>query len=248
VSTTTTNEGLTHDEAMALQLAELERTLELLRGLQPLQWTARTDCPDWDVRQMYLHVLGACEGGASPFQQIHQMRAAKKRQKRSGGPLEANLSAVQVSEREVMDPAQLVERLTVVGPKCVKRRRKLIGWFRRHMKLKVDGPVFETWTLGYLIDTIYLRDMWMHRVDAARATGEDLVLTADHDGRILSDVVAEWARRHGQSYRLELTGPAGGSFEHGSGGESISMDAVEFARTLAGRASGTGLLTTVVPF
>jgi hypothetical protein len=40
---------------------------------------------------------------------------------------------------------------------------------RHHVKLKVDGPVHETWTLGYLTDTIYLRDLWMHRIDAARA-------------------------------------------------------------------------------
>jgi len=40
---------------------------------------------------------------------------------------------------------------------------------RHHVKLKLDGPVHETWTLGYLTDTIYLRDLWMHRIDAARA-------------------------------------------------------------------------------
>jgi hypothetical protein len=40
---------------------------------------------------------------------------------------------------------------------------------RHHVKLKVDGPVHETWTLGYLTDTIYLRDLWIHPIDAARA-------------------------------------------------------------------------------
>ena len=50
----------------------------------------------------------------------------------------------------------------------------------------------------------------MHRLDIARATGHAPVLTADHDGVIVADVVAEWARRHGRPYRLELTGPAGG--------------------------------------
>ena len=47
----------------------------------------------------------------------------------------------------------------------------------------------------------------------------DPVLTADHDGVIVADVVAEWARRHGQPYQLKLTGPAGGSWTSGTGGE-----------------------------
>ncbi len=64
--------------------------------------------------------------------------------------------------------------------------------------------------MGYLLDVILTRDPWMHRVDIARATGRDLVLTPEHDGRIVADVVAEWARRHGQPFTLTLTGPAGG--------------------------------------
>ena len=57
---------------------------------------------------------------------------------------------------------------------------------------------------------ILTRDAWMHRLDLARATGQDPTLTADHDGVIVADVVAEWARRHGQPYRLELPArPAG---------------------------------------
>jgi hypothetical protein len=88
----------------------------------------------------------------------------------------------------------------------------------------------------------------MHRVDASRATGRDLVLSAEHDGRIVADVVAEWARRHGQPFTLTLTGPAGGTFRSGDGGEVLELDAVEFCRTLAGRVEGTGLLATIVPF
>ena len=89
--------------------------------------------------------------------------------------------------------------------------------------------------------------------DLARATGQDLVLTANHDGVIVADVVAEWARRHGQSYRLELIGPAGGSWSSGTGGEEIVMDAADFCRIISGRPGPNGgqpwgLLTTQVPF
>ena len=67
----------------------------------------------------------------------------------------------------------------------------------------------------------------------------------------MADVVAEWARRHGQPFTLHLEGPAGGSFttdETGETGETITIDAVEFCRTVSGRAPGTGLLTQEVPF
>jgi mycothiol maleylpyruvate isomerase-like protein len=61
----TTIEPLTHDEAMRRQAQELDRTLTLLRSLDDAAWTAATDCPAWDIRAMYQHVLGACEAGAS---------------------------------------------------------------------------------------------------------------------------------------------------------------------------------------
>jgi len=53
---------------------------------------------------------------------------------------------------------------------------------RHHVKLKLDGPVHETWTLGYLADTIYLRDLWMHRIDAARAARPPADLTGAVSG------------------------------------------------------------------
>ena len=86
----------------------------------------------------------------------------------------------------------------------------------------------------------------MHRVDISRATGKEMVLTADHDGRIIADVVADWARRHGRPFELGLTGAAGGDYRQGSAGEHLNMDAVEFCRTISGREHGTGLLAQQV--
>lgn len=63
---------------------------------------------------MYLHVLGACEGAAMR-EMAHQMRAATRRQKREGGLLEANLSAVQVADRIALTPDELVERLAAAA-------------------------------------------------------------------------------------------------------------------------------------
>lgn len=257
VTDVTDADPLSTDEAMRLQAIELDRTIDLLNKLDDSDWAAQTECPDWDVRQMYLHVLGACDAGASMRENLHQMWAGKRHQKSEGGPLEAGLSAVQVRDRLDLAPAELVDRLTAVAPVTVRKRTKLPALLRR-MKMKVDGPVVETWSIGYLVDTIYLRDLWMHRVDAARATDHELVLSSDHDGRIVADVVAEWSRRHGQAFTLTLTGPAGGVYAStgtptttasaSPPAEPIELDAIEFCRILAGRAEGTGLLATVVPF
>jgi uncharacterized protein (TIGR03083 family) len=236
-----------HSEAMALQSTELDRAVAVLRTLDDDQWSASTVCPDWDVRQMWLHVLGACEAGASMRENMHQMRVARKRRKDLGVSLEAGLSGVQVAEREYVSSADLVERLELIAPKTVKGRSRTPRPMRA-IKIAIDAPVVEKWSLGYLIDIIYLRDAWMHRVDTSRAAGADLVLTAAHDGRIVADVVAEWARRHGQPFTLELTGIAGGVFTADGGGEPIVVDAVEFCCVLAGRGEATGLLATIVPF
>jgi hypothetical protein len=91
----------------------------------------------------------------------------------------------------------------------------------------------------------------MHRVDSAHALGQPLELSAAHDGRIVADIVAEWARRHGHPFMLGLAGPVGGTYvsdPDAPGAEHVSLDAVEFCRTLAGRVPGSGLLANVVPF
>jgi uncharacterized protein (TIGR03083 family) len=246
-----TLEPLTHPEAMGLQEHELACTMSMLRSLDDDAWSTPTDCPDWDIRAMYQHVLGACEAGASLRENVHQLRRGRAYRKRHGGPLEAALSSVQVSERADLSPTQVVERMAAVAPKTVRGRGRTPSVIRNHAKMAVDGPVHETWQLGYLIDTIYLRDLWMHRVDAAVAVGQPLELTTEHDGRIVADVVSEWARRHGQPFVLELAGQIGATYvsDPGApGAEHASLDAVEFCRSLAGRVPATGLLATVVPF
>ncbi|HXS61320.1 MAG TPA: maleylpyruvate isomerase family mycothiol-dependent enzyme [Streptosporangiaceae bacterium] len=246
-----TIEPLAHDEAMRLQAHELDRTLALLQSLDAAEWTARTACPAWNILAMYQHVLGACESGASIRENVRQLRRARAHRRQHGGPLEAALSAVQVDDRSDLNPAQIVQRLTTTAPKTVRGRARTPALVRERAKLAVDGPVHETWKLGYLIDTIYLRDLWMHRTDAVRALDRSLELTASHDGRIVADVVAEWARRHGKPFKLELSGPAGQIYardpDHPQA-EHLTLDATDFCRTLAGRGHPTGLLTTVVPF
>jgi uncharacterized protein (TIGR03083 family) len=233
-------------EAAILAAAENARFVELVRSLRTEDWSMRTDCPDWDVRAMASHVLGAMDANASIPQFVHQLRAGKKAA--GDRPAIDGMTEVQVRERAQLGPEELVDRLAVMAPRAARARQRVPALMRR-MRMKVEfAKVMESWRLGYLLDVIFTRDTWMHRVDIARATGHELVLTPDHDGRIVAGVVAEWAGRHGQAFTLRLLGPAGGTYTKDGGGEEITIDAVEFCRTLSGRAAGAGLLTQEVPF
>ena len=109
----------------------------------------------------------------------------------------------------------------------------------------------EPWTFGYLIDVILTRDPWMHRLDLARATSTPLHLTADHDGVIVADIVAEWADRHGKDFELTLTGAVGGTWKVGANGPSWTLDAIDFCRATARRPASITLdelMNTEIPY
>ncbi|MDX8148086.1 maleylpyruvate isomerase family mycothiol-dependent enzyme [Lentzea sp. BCCO 10_0061] len=234
--------ALDRDTAMRLAATEYDRVVALLEGLAPHDWAKPTDCPAWDVRAVAAHLLGMAEMSASMRESMRQVKAAQAR----GGVFIDELTDLQVTERAGMAPAGIVARYAEVAPKAVKARRRM-PWFVRRQKMpaaQVVNAREETWTLGFLSDVIMTRDPWMHRTDLARATGAPLVLTAEHDGVLVDDVVREWHERLGRPVTLRLTGPAGGTW--GEGGPELEFDAVEFCRALSGR--GTAPLDTEVPF
>jgi uncharacterized protein (TIGR03083 family) len=238
--------GLGHREAMGLAETELGRMVDCLSGLTPTDWTRPTVCAQWDVRALASHVLAMAEAQASMRQFAHDFRAASKR--KDGKMIDA-MTATQVRERSTMKPGAITDRLAVVAPRAVRARRRTPAAVRWAVRMKQDPPFeAERWKFGYLVDTIFTRDTWLHRLDIARATGQPMVLSADHDGRLVSDVVAEWARRHGQRFSLRLSGPAGGTWHVGGDGDTLEMDALDFCWIVGSRQTGAGLLETVVPF
>ena len=233
-----------HRDWMATAEEEYRRLGVLLAELDEEDWRRPTDCTEWDVREMVAHLVGAAESTAS----VREMRRQHTigRTLRPGGPDVDGMNAVQVRERTATTPEQLRADLADAGARGVRARRRLPAPLRA-VPLPF-GPPLGTRPLGYLMGRIYTRDAWMHRIDIARAAGREPLLTADHDGRIVADVAAEWARVHARPYRLTLTGPAGGSWSGGSDGEEITLDAIEFCRIVSGRAPGEGLLAHQVPF
>jgi len=237
---------LGHREAMRLAETELARMVEHLGSLSSEDFQAPTVCELWDVRAMSSHVLAMTEAQASIRQFAHDFRAASKR---SSGKMIDAMTAAQVSDRASMTPGDIVKRLTVMAPKAIKARRRMPALVRHVIRMRQDPPFEdEKWRFGYLVDTIFTRDTWMHRLDISRATGTPMVLTAPHDGRLVADVVCEWSRRHGQDFFLTLTGTAGGRWQIGDEGEHLELDALDFCWTVGSRQPGAGLLATEVPF
>jgi uncharacterized protein (TIGR03083 family) len=242
--------ALDRSTAMTLAADEYRSYADAVAALDVSDWTRPTACTLWDVRQMTAHVVGMAEMAAGIREGARQRRIAGKDAAAKGIAFLDALTDVQVRERADHSPARLVDDVRDVGSRAVRGRRMVPAFLRRRdmgMPQEVQG-VEESWALGYLVDVILTRDTWMHRSDLAEATGTAMALRPEHDGVIVADVVAEWAQRHGKPYRLTLTGPAGGEWGAGTGGEELELDAVQFCRLVSGRGEGSGLLTTAVPF
>ncbi len=237
------------DAAMALAATEYDRVAALLDQLEPALWAAATDCPGWDVRAMAGHMLGMAQMVATEAEMERQQVASHEAAAQSGISALDALTALQVEQNADLDTADLVRQMRTVGPQAASSRRQTPAEVRDSTMAEMQdvGGTLEPWTFGYLLGIILTRDPFMHRIDIARATGVPLALSPGHEGVLVDDVVREWAGRHGRPFSLELTGIAGGHWGAG-GGDHISMDALEFCRTLSGRQEGAGLLSERVPF
>jgi uncharacterized protein (TIGR03083 family) len=239
-------ERINRTEARVLAEEEFVRFAALVGSLTEDEWATATDCTGWDVRKMVLHVLGSGDAQASVREFAHQFRR--------GVPLNKQIDShhwvdgmneLQIRERAHLSNDEVIAQMTAVGPKAVKGR-----WGTpppaRYIPLPFGPPI--GWApLKYLLDVGFTRDVWAHRIDIHVAIDRPMHLTADHDGRLVADIVSEWADIHGQPFELVLDGPAGGKFTRGTGGERVELDALDFIRTLSGRLPGTGVLSHPLP-
>ena len=233
-------------EARVLAAAEFVKFADLAASLTPEDWATDTDCVGWDVRKMCLHVLGSAESQASPLVFLHQLRRGLPLNKEIDSHHWVDgLNELQIRERSGLTNEELVEQLRAIGPRAVK------GRFGTPLPMRYTPVPFGApigWKpVNYLLEVGFTRDVWAHRVDIHAVIGRPMDLDPDHDGRLVADIVAEWADLHGEPFELTLTGTAGGTFSRGSGGEQVEMDALEFIRTLAGRLEGTGVMRHLLP-
>ena len=224
------------DRAREIALGELDAFLALVRGLDAAAWRADTDCDGWTVRDVVAHVAGALEEGARRSAQLRRIVLGPRRY-----PHLTRLDAInqlQVDDRRNATEPQLLAEVAALGPKAARARRRLPRLVR---SLTVPGgfSLPRGATFGYLVDVIYPRDVWMHRVDIARATGRHLEATsteADVVALVVRDLAHVW---DGPPTTLTLTGHGAGCWRLGAGSPQASLeaDAVEICRMLSGRSS-----------
>jgi uncharacterized protein (TIGR03083 family) len=238
---------INHKEGMALAETEYRRYTDMLDQLRPEDWAIQTVNSDWNVKQLTQHVLGFAESNASFLVFVKAMRAGKKRTAlKNYDHFIHGMNEVQVEEREHISTDQMVAQWKATWPKALKGRRRFPPFAR---PIPMDfGPVIGKKPMGpYLMDVVFTRDTWMHRIDTCRAVGLEPVLTPEHDGRLIEDMVAEWTKLYDLSIKLDLEGPAGGTYVRGTGDEELTIDAVEWIWILSGRGTGAGLLKKELP-
>jgi uncharacterized protein (TIGR03083 family) len=237
---------ITRPEARLLAEDEFARFADTVSSLTPDEWAMPTDCTGWDVRKVALHVLGSAEAQASVRQFGHQLRRGLPLNKEIDSHHWVDgLNALQIREREHLSNDQLVAQLAAIGPKAVNGRWGTPAPMR-YLPLSFGPPI--GWApLKYLLDVGFTRDVWAHRIDIHQAIGRPMRLSSEHDGRLVADIVLEWADIHRQPFELVLDGTAGGKFSQGVDGERVEIDALDFLRTLSGRLPGTGVLSHPLP-
>lgn len=236
----TTTAATARADAPTIAEAEYAALLESLSTLAPSAWSAPTDCPGWTVREMVAHVVGAAEEAVRPLVMLRHFAVALPSARRS--PIVDALNDQQIRDRRGQEPEELVSELRELAPRATRARSRLPSLLRS-LPLPDPGALAGD-TLTYLNDVIYTRDVWMHRIDIARATSTPMVESPSEPevvAQIMRDLSRAW---DSPALTLVLTGRVPGTWQIGRGDpgrEVVTVDAVALCRTLAGRSDETDL-------
>ncbi len=188
----------THKEAGHLAAVELDRLLATVNAISDDTLENPTDCSLWNVHQMVAHLVGACAGHTS-LAEFKRQYISNPLKQEFESPIDA-VNNLQVADRADRTIKEVIEELRFEGPKAIRVRQR-IPWLIRNIWLPL-GPLGLA-PIGYLTDTIYTRDWWMHRADLCRATGQNMYLTPEHDGRIVALVLRDLVRKRARNQETE---------------------------------------------
>ena len=231
------------DKAFDVATEEIDALLTLLGELRPTDWQLPTDCRGWTVWDIAAHVAGACEDSKRIRVFLRHSRTASRRYRDM--PWLDAVNQVQIDDRTDRTADELRAELATLGPAAVRARRRMPALIRRTPVPK-KGMLPAGSKVSYLVDVIYTRDIWMHRVDIARATGRSLATTKSSRevvAQVVRDLATAWS---GPAFTLELTGHGAGGWQVGDGNPvaMVAADSVEACRLLSGRPALPGVFAT----
>ncbi len=221
-------------EASQIATVEVNRVLDLLAQLDGDDWKQPTDCTEWNIQDIAAHLAGACAGWAT-WKDFRRQAVFNPHIFKTSVAVDG-INKRQLEDRAGQTPQQLVDELREMGPKAVQIRKNLPGVLRA---IRMPAQPMPGWmSVGYLIDVIYPRDQWMHRMDICRATGKSLLTTPVHDGRLMDLVMRDIAEKLDGSIPVivTITGALDASYRFGSAEPAAELE-IEYT-TMNRRASG----------
>lgn len=207
---------------------ELARFLAIVDGLSEAEWQLPTPCHLWNVRDIVAHQGGHVQMGSGVKGLLAQVQPKHTRAYKHLG-LSGNDAAnqAQVEMRRDRTTAELVAEVREGTPRAIASRVRM-NPLARNIRLPVPG--YGLMTLDHLLNVVFPRDMWIHRLDLADATGRNFEITPGHDTMLLEGVLVDMERNvrkllPGRSLVLTIDGPAGGTWRLGEGDEiAVAME------------------------
>lgn len=230
---------LTQAQAERIARGELDAFVALLQGLGDDDWSRPTDCDLWSVRDVVAHQGGHVQAGMGLRGLFAQFspRLTRPYRKQGMNALDATNQS-QVDLRRDWPAEKLIAEVRDGTTRAIAARRSMALATKL---VRVPAPGYGLIRVDYLLRVIFPRDMWIHRLDIAGATGRPFVMTPGHDGLLLAHALRDTERNvrkllPGYAVRLELDGPAGGAWRLGHGSEvPVTMDVPTFMRLSSGR-------------
>jgi len=186
------------------------------------------------VRDIVSHVIGSMDEAVHLRVLLRHVLAARRRYP-SMNALDGT-NGVQIDDRRNRSEQQLIDELVRLAPRAVRARRRVPGLVRR-TKPPSGFAMPPDYTFGHVLDVVIVRDVWMHRIDIARACGREFT-SIETDAEVVAQVVRDLARHWtGSALLLELTGARGGRWLIGEG-EPVAtarIDTAAYGRLLSGR-------------
>ncbi|WP_432558124.1 maleylpyruvate isomerase family mycothiol-dependent enzyme [Granulicoccus sp. GXG6511] len=230
--------------ARANLTAEFVALIDLVDGLAPDDWTRPTECTGWTVRHMVAHIAGSAECAVRKSTLLRVYASAGWNSRKAPDTFIDHMCAAQIAARADMTDREVAADLKRWARDAPARLAAAPGFIRR-LRVPAASGAPKGATLSWFLDVINTRDVWMHRVDLARALGvarETTVAEPEAVRQVIRDLDTDWS---GPPLALTLTGVGGGTWRIGAGDPvaHVTEDAVAFLRLLSGRSDECPLAT-----
>lgn len=228
-------------EYAALARSELAAFVTALEQLDPADWSRPTPCTLWDVHGVAAHQAGHVQSGRGLWGVVAQANpvATFGYLRRGMSSLDA-MNQKQVDMRRDRSPAELIREIREGTLRSIAARSRLNPLSAR---VPLPVPPAGMMRLRELLQRIFSRDMWIHRLDIADATGRAFELSGDHNALMLALVLEDTARfvrkrSPAANVTLHLQGDGGGTWQLADGRAApvaLSLPVTDFVRRSAGR-------------